>query len=156
MVTFDELLQALEAAPDSGLAIALPDGRTVPPHFHITEVGYVVKDFFDCGGTRRQIGRCVLQTLVAEDFDHRLRTGKLAKILAKSTAVVADRAVPAFLEHDEGTAAHYELEAIEAGAGGDLLFRLAPHHTACLAPDSCGIPERASLLRRTMPAGPGV
>jgi hypothetical protein len=29
----------------------LPDGTTVPEHFHVTEVGY--KNFIDCGGKVR-------------------------------------------------------------------------------------------------------
>jgi hypothetical protein len=28
----------------------LPDGTTVPEHFHVTEVGLITKNFIDCGG----------------------------------------------------------------------------------------------------------
>jgi len=45
---------AVVAAGDARVEFALPDGAKVPAHFHVTEVGYVTKDFFDCGGTRRR------------------------------------------------------------------------------------------------------
>ena len=31
----------------------LPDGTSVPEHFHVTEVGLITKNFIDCGGTVR-------------------------------------------------------------------------------------------------------
>ncbi|HKC67523.1 MAG TPA: DUF6428 family protein, partial [Bacteroidia bacterium] len=35
------------------LTFVLPNGTTVPQHFHVTEVGQVTKHFIDCGGTVR-------------------------------------------------------------------------------------------------------
>jgi hypothetical protein len=35
------------------LVFELPNGTTVPAHFHVTEVGLVTKHFIDCGGTVR-------------------------------------------------------------------------------------------------------
>ncbi len=32
----------------------MPNGAYVPPHFHLTEVGTMVKKFIDCGGTVRE------------------------------------------------------------------------------------------------------
>ena len=38
----------------SSFRFQLPNGEFVPPHFHITEVGMVHKQFIDCGGTVRK------------------------------------------------------------------------------------------------------
>ena len=43
------------------LGFTLPDGDPIPPDFHVTEVGYVTKNFVDCGGTVRATAACVLQ-----------------------------------------------------------------------------------------------
>jgi hypothetical protein len=57
--------------------LVLPDGDPIPADFHITEVGHVVKNFIDCGGTVRRMESCLLQTWVAgNDPDHRLSTAK--------------------------------------------------------------------------------
>ena len=39
----------------SDLEFRFQDGKSVPPHFHITEVGLVSKKFVDCGGIFRAI-----------------------------------------------------------------------------------------------------
>ena len=33
------------------LQFQLPNGQFVPAHFHLTEAGYVTRDYIDCGGT---------------------------------------------------------------------------------------------------------
>ena len=35
------------------IGFQLPNGNSVPKHFHVTEVGKVVKDYIDCGGNVR-------------------------------------------------------------------------------------------------------
>ncbi|MFQ3593805.1 MAG: DUF6428 family protein, partial [Gemmataceae bacterium] len=77
----NDLQAQLEAHPEASLHLRLPDGSFVPPHFHVTEVGHVRKDFIDCGGTRRHLASCTLQIWVADDTEHRLSAGKLASIL---------------------------------------------------------------------------
>ena len=36
------------------IAFQLPNGKLVPSHFHVTEVGKITKNFIDCGGTVRK------------------------------------------------------------------------------------------------------
>ena len=48
-----ELKSLLQAHPEHTLNFALPDGRLIPAHFHVTEVGHIAKKFVDCGGTFR-------------------------------------------------------------------------------------------------------
>jgi hypothetical protein len=51
----------------------LEDGRLVPEHFHVTEIGMVTKNFIDCGGTIRKEERVNFQLWNAEDYQHRLK-----------------------------------------------------------------------------------
>ncbi|MEQ8848157.1 DUF6428 family protein [Botrimarina sp.] len=107
-------------------------------HFHVTEVGRVEKDFVDCGGVRRTEVRCVLQTLVAGDTDHRLTSNKLSKILAlvDKLDLPGDAAVE--VEHQERSVSVDTVESVQRD-GPTLVVRLRPKQTACLAEDACGI-----------------
>ena len=51
----------------------LPNGTTVPEHFHVTEVGLITKKFIDCGGTVRNESVVNFQLWDANDFEHRLK-----------------------------------------------------------------------------------
>ena len=146
MLTLHRFLDALAAAPpDAGLALELPDGTAVPAHFHVTEVGRVRKDFIDCGGTVRTSDRCVLQVWVAGDVDHRVRAGKLAQIIGIARPLLGDADLELEVEYDVGVITQLPVLGVshEAGTGGGHLLRvrLGGKHTACLAPDRCGVPE---------------
>lgn len=60
----------------SQLTFFLPDGTSVPAHFHITEVGQVTKRFIDCGGTLRDEKSINFQLWEDGDYDHRLGAKK--------------------------------------------------------------------------------
>ena len=138
-MTFAELKQTLEENPGCALEMVFDgDGRTVPPHFHVTEVGHVTKDFIDCGGTRRATSSCVLQTLVAHDVDHRLSSNRLASILNLTGSVLPNVDVPVDVEYDQGTIAIFALKEARVDSGTIHLV-LGSKHTACLAPDKCGL-----------------
>lgn len=133
-----QLKTALAANKDQPVAIKLADGSNLAPHFHITEVGKVTKEFVDCGGTRRQTQSCMLQTLVADDTDHRLSTTKLAGILDMTSVLDLDDSVEVEAEIQTDTIAIYTVESA-VPENGSLVFRLSSKSTACLAPDKCGI-----------------
>lgn len=138
--SFENLLNQYSPAP-IGFRFALrEDGMSnrLPAHFHITEVGKVTKQFIDCGGTRRTISTCVLQTLVANDVEHRLTAGKLAKIIthAKILDLPSDLSMEA--EVQTNTISLFEISSGRM-AEDQLLFELRPKQTACLAPDRCGL-----------------
>ena len=61
-----------------------PDGSFVPEHFHVTEVGSIQKHFIDCGGVIRKETVVNFQLWNADDFEHRLKPGKLLKIIQLS------------------------------------------------------------------------
>jgi len=144
-MNLNELTRQLRLSPDLALALELPDGRRVPPHFHITEVGHVTKRFVDCGGMVRASEAAVLQAHVGSPADdgHRLTAGKLAKIIGLSGPVLPGGDLPVEVEHGEDAAARYAVEAA-VPARGTLALRLGPVRTDCLAKDKCGIsPPRA-------------
>ena len=81
--------QVKEALIDlDAIEFVLPDGSSVPAHFHVTEVGKVTKDFIDCGGTVRHEEAANFQLWNADDVDHRLQPSKLLDIIALSEQVV--------------------------------------------------------------------
>jgi len=139
MKTLLDLRAALAAHPDFHVALRLPDGGSVPAHFHITEVGHVVKRFVDCGGSMHHHESCLLQAWVAGDVEHRLTAGKLAGIVAHFEKFGVGEALPVELEYEEDFLSQYTLVEIEACCG-TVTLGFAAKHTDCLAKDACGIP----------------
>ena len=133
-----EFCQVLDAHPGARMHWMLPDRSFVPAHYHITEVGRMRKDFIDCGGTIRSTNACVLQVWVASDVDHRLETTKLAAIMRVAAPLLAGDDLPVEVEYEEGVLSQYPLGGVEITPSG-LLFHLGTKHTACLAPEKCGV-----------------
>lgn len=146
--------EAVAAHPDHALRIEVAGAEPIAAHFHVTEVGRVTKDFVDCGGKPRSETRCVLQTLVAGDTDHRLTTTKLAGILGLVDRLELPGDAAVEVEHQERSVSTDLIEAVEAD-GGTLVIRLKPKQTACLAEDACGIPTKASDAAALPIAGDG-
>lgn len=135
-----ELKSLLSTHSDRFFRIALPDGNAVPVSFHVTEVGRVHKTFLDCGGTLRESVTCQLQVWVGEDYDHRIETGKMAKILEKAKAYLPDETVPVEIEYEEKVISQYTIDGHEL-TDDAVILRLAHKHTECLAPELCGLPD---------------
>ena len=112
----------------------LPAGAYVPAHFHVTEVGLVTKHFIDCGGVERLEKVVNFQLWDANDFEHRLKPQKLAKIIALSEAKLGIGDLDIEVEYQSETIGKYDLDF------NGLDFLLVPKQTACLASDACGIP----------------
>lgn len=134
---FSEIKNLLPALDN--VAFKLQDGSFVPEHFHVTEVGLITKNFIDCGGTVRNETVVNFQLWNANDFDHRLKPTKLLKIIELSEKVlnIGDHEIE--VEYQSDTIGKYDL-----GFDGTN-FLLRPKTTACLASDSCGIPEKKKL-----------
>lgn len=113
----------------------LPNGTFVPEHFHVTEVGMVNKHFIDCGGTVRLEKSINFQLWEANDFEHRLKPQKLLNIIALSEKVLGLEDLEIEVEYQADTIGKYAL-----GFNGTDFLLLAKQ-TACLAEDSCGIPQ---------------
>lgn len=117
------------------IAFRLPNGSLVPSHFHVTEVGKVVKDFIDCGGTIRHEEVVSLQLWEADDYDHRLHPRKLLSIIALSQKSLNIGDLDIEVEYQGETINKYNLDF----DGKD--FILTTKKTDCLAKDNCGIPQ---------------
>jgi hypothetical protein len=117
------------------LHFLLPNGKTVPNHFHVTEIGQINKRFIDCGGTVREDKVVNFQLWEANDFDHRLAPQKLKDIIALSEKVLGIEDQEIEVEYQSDTIGKYGLEF----NGQD--FILTAKQTNCLASDSCGIPS---------------
>lgn len=125
----------------SQLTFLLPDGSSVPAHFHITEVGQVNKKFIDCGGTVREEKMINFQLWEDGDYDHRLGTKKLLDIIELSERVLALENLEIEVEYQADTIGKYGLDF-----NGEA-FVLTRKLTDCLAKDKCGIPAQKPKIR---------
>ena len=112
------------------------ENRTfVPEHFHVTEVGILLKNFLDCGGVIRSEKVVNFQLWNADDFEHRLKPGKLLHIIQLSQEKLGiEEDLEIEVEYQDQTIGKYNLDF-----NGET-FVLKNKPTACLAQDSCGIP----------------
>lgn len=123
------------------LAIKLPDGSSVPSHFHVTEVGEVSKHFVDCGGTVRLEKVATLQLWSATDYDHRLPGRKLYDIIGMAEQDLGLGNLEVEVEYQgQNTIEKYGLEVVGQG------LQLTGQLTNCLAPDKCGIPTEKTKI----------
>lgn len=118
------------------IAFKLPDGQLVPEHFHVTEVGKVIKHFIDCGGTLRDEEKVSFQLWEENDYNHRLHPEKLVKIidLAINKLRLPDAEIE--VEYQGKSINKYHLDFDGQN------FLLVNTQTACLAKENCGIPAQ--------------
>lgn len=124
-----EILPTLE-----NVEFQLENGTAVPEHFHVTEVGMITRNFIDCGGVIRSEKAVNFQLWNADDFEHRLKSGKLLNIIKLSEDILGIGDFDIEVEYQLGTIGKYNLEF------KGKTFILTNKTTACLAPDACGIP----------------
>ena len=117
------------------LSILDDKGEAIPAHFHVTEVGILIKQFFDCGGVVHQDNVVNVQLWVAEDYDHRLTGEKLLKIIEMSMPLFQGHDLDVEAEYQTNTIGRYKLDVI------DNQLRLVPKATDCLAPVRCDLPQ---------------
>jgi hypothetical protein len=137
-MNISEFKNALTAAGDARVEFVLPDGAKIPSHYHVTEVGFVSKDFFDCGGVRRVDQYCVLQLWVAGDVEHGLTASKVSTVLNYTDSVIQSRDVPVMVEYQRESITRYAVSSANR-VFGKMSIDLVPVFTECLAPDRCGI-----------------
>lgn len=112
----------------------LENGTFVPEHFHVTEVGQITKNFIDCGGVIRNEKVVNFQLWNADDYEHRLKPGKLLDIIKLSEEKLAIEDAEIEVEYQSDTIGKYDL------AFNGQTFLLKSKTTTCLAQDACGIP----------------
>ena len=123
-----DLLPTLE-----NVEFQLENGTFVPEHFHVTEVGMITKNFIDCGGVIRNEQVVNFQLWNADDFEHRLKPGKLLNIIKLSEEKLGIGNFEIEVEYQSETIGKYDLDF------NGKNFVLKNKTTACLAQDACGI-----------------
>jgi hypothetical protein len=116
------------------IGFQLPNGELVPSHFHVTEVGKIVKHFIDCGGTIRKEEVVNFQLWNANDYDHRLHPEKLLQIIELSEKALAIEDLEVEVEYQAATIGKFGLDF------NGKYFELTAKQTDCLAKENCGIP----------------
>ncbi|MCR5863039.1 DUF6428 family protein [Flavobacterium sp. J372] len=119
----------------TNVAFQLEDGSFVPEHFHVTEVGLITRDFIDCGGTIRNEKVVNFQLWDADDYEHRLKPRKLLNIINLSERKLNIGDYHVEVEYQSATIGKYDLDF------NGQHFILKNKMTACLAQESCGVPE---------------
>ena len=114
------------------------NGLQLPKHVHITELGWLSKNYIDCGAKSRTENRITFQLWYANDVDHQLTPQKIQSIIAASMPLLPSTDLELEVEYQlESTIGKFGLE-FTAG-----VFVLTPTFTTCLAQDHCGIsPEQ--------------
>lgn len=132
----------------SVLTFKLPNGKEVPSHFHVTEVGEITKHFIDCGGTVRNERVANFQLWEARDYDHRLAPQKLINIIELSENILGLGDLEIEVEYQSDTIGKYGLQF-----NGEY-FELTTKVTDCLAKDNCGVSqeEKPKIRLSTKPA----
>lgn len=131
-MTLSELKEQLHLLDN--LTFELPDGKEVPSHFHLTELGLNEKSFIDCGGTIRKQRTARLQLWSSIDYDHRLKADNLLKIVKQVEQTIGIDDLEVEVEYQgQNTLEIYGLGMKENK------FLLEKKYTDCLAKDNCGI-----------------
>lgn len=143
MLTLRNFRSLLADHPGKSFQLRLPDGNAVPESFHITEVGRVQKTFLDCGGRMHEQESCLLQAWLGGDEDHRLATGKLARIMDKARAFLPDEDIPLEIEYEHGLISQYRVSEARVTPAA-VVLQLEGKHTDCLARETCGVADTAS------------
>ncbi len=121
----------------------LENGKFVPEHFHVTEIGTITKTFIDCGGTIRNEKVVNFQLWDANDYEHRLKPMKLMKIIELSEEKLGIEDNTIEVEFQGETIGKYDLDF------NGKNFVLKNKSTACLANESCGVPTSKTEIKES-------
>jgi len=123
------------------IGFQLPNGELVPSHFHVTEVGKIVKHFIDCGGTIRKEEVVNFQLWNANDYDHRLHPERLLQLIELSEKALAIDDLEVEVEYQAATIGKFGLDF------NGKYFELTAKQTDCLAKENCGIPVEKQKVK---------
>jgi len=137
-MTLREINKILQNAET--IAFQLPDGKFVPSHFHVTEVGKITKDFIDCGGVLRHEEVINFQLWDSDDYNHRLHPEKLVNIIELSQNKLGFGDLPIEVEYQGETIGKYGID------WDGKNFLLTTKQTDCLAKDKCVVPTEKKMI----------
>jgi hypothetical protein len=128
--------QLLQTHPDKSFRLVLPNQNPVPVSFHITEVAHVQKRFIDCGGELHTTNTCQLQAWLGDDTNHRLSSGKMAKVLNMARQVLPEEDLDIEIEYEDTLISQFRVASHIVTAEA-VVLNLAAKHTDCLAKENC-------------------
>lgn len=135
-----QFFKSLDAiSDDCNVIFKSPDCKLLPLHFHVTEAATINKKFVDCGGVEREESYASIQIWTADDYNHRITTGKLRKIILNNL-VQTDIDMDLLVEYDGDSLTIFTVEKYEV-IGTTILYSLGKKKTQCLAPNQCGVQE---------------
>ncbi|MDZ4815418.1 MAG: DUF6428 family protein [Verrucomicrobiota bacterium] len=130
----------------------LPTGTKIPANAHVTDVARIDKRFIDCGGTVRNESYCRLQAWFADDTEHRISGGVLAKVLEKASSVLdSESDLDVDVEYEAPFISQFPIEDVVVETE-EIIFNLGVRHTTCLAQDVC-LPSFAQEQEEVCGAG---
>lgn len=132
-----ELINILNSNQEKYIKFYLND-QEIPQHFHLTEIGRQNREFIDCGGTRRKTEHCVLQLWVANDLEHRLNSTKMLKIVNMGLDLFLHEIPEVYVEYEDISTSQHPIVSCSTKED-EICFYLGQIHTACLAPEKCGV-----------------
>ncbi|VAW26008.1 FIG00930816: hypothetical protein [hydrothermal vent metagenome] len=123
------------------IAFQLPNGKLVPKHFHVTEIGRITKHFIDCGGIIRHEEVVNFQLWDANDYNHRLHPEKLIHIIELSEKILNLENLKIEVEYQGDTIGKYNLDF------DGKTFLLTTKQTDCLAKDGCDVQKGQTKVK---------
>ena len=119
----------------------LPNGASIPSHFHITEIGKFSKHFIDCGGKVRREDTVNFQLWEANDFQHRLSSKDFLEIITLAENKLGIENLNIEVAYQRYTIGKYGLSF------NGQNFLLTNKLTDCLDPEKCGITDSKPKIR---------
>src|SRR5690606_9959022 len=119
----------------------LENGTSVPEHFHVTEIGQIIKHSIDCGGVIRTEKVVNFQLWDANDYEQRLKPAKLLNIIRLSEEKLGIEDAETEVEYQNETIGKFDLDF-----DGQHLI-LMNKQTACLASEACGVPAEHQRVK---------
>ena len=138
-MTLSEIKQILPSLDQ--VTFELENGSFVPEHFHVTEVGQIIRNFIDCGGVIRSERIINFQLWHADDYDHRLKPAKFLRIIQLAEERLGIQNAEIEVEFQQETIGKYGLDF------NGTHFVLKNMQTTCLAPDACRVPAEKPKLQ---------
>ena len=133
---FKEFQRILYANPAKQIRFILPNGETVPKHYHITDVCSVFKNAIDCSGHTREEAHVHIQLWLGADKEHHLHSDTAVKILQQSQEIlkqITDLAnTPVVIEYQTEVTGLYQIREANISES-EIVFTLQNIQTQCLA-----------------------
>lgn len=137
-----ELQNALQTMDE--VHFTLPDGKFIPRHYHLTEIGLATKTFVDCGGKKHTDKKVTLQLWTSIDYNHRLKSDKFLNIINTSLPLFEGEDLDVEVEYQTDTVGKFGLDF----DGNN--FNLLGTKTDCLATDLCGIDAIKNKAKKSL------